>query len=93
MPEKSSSDYQYCNSCIERFLIEEMIDYDGYYCETCVGLNPEKFSPDHDLCNSCKKYFLIEEMIENHYNFPKAYACSKCVENSMIHNRWEILIL
>ena len=64
-----------------------------YYCDDCVKEMPNKNTNEFVSCGACLKRYTTENMFKNHKNFDTAWTCIKCVAESIINNRFEILDL
>jgi len=64
-----------------------------YYCEDCIGAMPDDNTNNFVLCGNCKKRDGRKNMFQDHYNFYTAWTCYKCVSESIINDRFEILDL
>ncbi len=64
-----------------------------YYCEDCIGAMPDNNTNDFVLCGGCFKRDIRENMVEYHYNFDTMWTCEKCVHESIINSRFEIIDL
>jgi hypothetical protein len=85
-----------CHCCA--IVIDKMemyYDHPGgdYYCEDCIGAMPDDNTNDYVLCGHCCKRDIRENMEKYHENFQNTWTCNKCVGESIINNRFEIMDL
>ncbi len=82
-----------CNIIIDKQELYYDIPAGDYYCEDCIGAMPDKNTNEFVLCGSCLKRDVRDNMSMYHSNFDTTWTCNKCVDNSIINNRFEILDL
>ncbi len=82
-----------CNSIIDK----QELYYDcpaiNYYCDNCVKIMPDKNDNNYVMCGHCEIRDIRDNMVQYHENFDSTWTCDECVKNSVINNRWEIMIL
>ena len=84
-------------SCCAVLINKDDLHYDhptgDYYCDDCVGAMPENNTVNHAVCGGCYKRFYKKNMVKDHENFYTTWACNKCVYESVVNNRFELLDL
>jgi hypothetical protein len=83
--------------CCDAVVDKQYMYYDhpagDYYCEDCVGQMPDDNSNHHAICGNCCKRFEKDDMQQYHENFQNTWTCNKCVEESVVNSRFEIIDL
>ncbi len=82
-----------CDQLISKWFMRYDHPAGNYYCEDCINEMPEKNGSEYKICGSCgvRQIHIIMHM--NHPNFDAYWTCNKCVKESVIYNRFEILDL
>ena len=63
----------------------------NYYCESCVDKMPDKNTAEFIRCGFCGIRDYKVKMVEYHCNFDTPWVCDKCVSESAIESRFDIL--
>ena len=83
--------------CCDIIIDKSELYYDhpagDYYCEDCVGAIPDNNTSEFVLCGHCCKRDIRLNMVQYHENFNNTWTCDKCINESTINNRFEILDL
>ena len=83
--------------CCDIVINKQCFYYDhpagDYYCEDCIGAMPENNTNEHVLCGNCHTRGKRENMFMYHENFDTTWTCVKCVYESTVNNRFEIMDL
>jgi len=62
-----------------------------YYCKDCIGAMPDNNISIFVLCGECAKRDIRKMMFKYHENFNNTWTCNKCVRESKINSRFELL--
>ncbi len=62
-----------------------------YYCEDCVGAMPYSNTNEFVRCGKCIKRDVRKNMHMYHENFQNTWTCNKCVSQSIVNSRFELL--
>ena len=88
--------FSHCHCC-DVVIDKQYLYYDhpggDYYCEDCIGAMPVNNTNEFVLCGKCCGRNTRKNMFKDHENFSTTWTCVKCVYESLINNRFEIMDL
>ena len=83
--------------CCGIVIDKSYLNYDhpggDYYCDDCIGVMPDNNTMEFVKCGDCIKRDVRNNMFKHHENFQNTWTCVKCVNKSIINNRFEIMDL